>query len=71
MSTQQFKYIRKKLNLSQATLGLLLDSEAQSIVYWEQGKVDTTSLADIELRTIYLESTKEKRNISLVIDTLL
>lgn len=71
MSTQQFKYIRKKLNLSQATLGLLLDSETQSIVYWEQGKVDTTSLADIELRTIYLESTKEKRNISLVIDTLL
>ena len=52
----EFKYLRLELDLTQETLGKLLDKSGQSIALFEKGKQPIPRLVDVALRNYYCES---------------
>ncbi|EAS76922.1 transcriptional regulator, XRE family protein [Vibrio alginolyticus 12G01] len=70
LSREQFKFLRKEMNLSQSALGSLLFCDRQTIARWEKGESPISQAQDILLRAIYLESINETSHVAMMIESL-
>lgn len=70
LSKEQFKFLRKEMNLSQSALGSLLFCDRQTIARWEKGESPITQAQDILLRAIYMESINETSHVAMMIESL-
>jgi DNA-binding transcriptional regulator YiaG len=70
LSPDEFRFLRKELEFTQASLGQLLDRDAQSIAKWEKGEVDIPKMAGNFLRAIYKERTKGSIQLEALINRL-
>ncbi len=71
LSSDQFKFLRKELDLSQSSLGNLLFCDRQTIARWEKGECPITHTQDVLLRAIYLESINQDIGVTKMIKLLL
>ncbi|KJR21503.1 helix-turn-helix domain-containing protein [Vibrio sp. S234-5] len=70
LSKEQFKFLRKELNLSQSALGTLLFCDRQTIARWEKGETPISRPQDVLLRAIYRESINKESHIALMLEAL-
>ena len=70
LSGQEFRFLRKELELSQYKLGGLLGRDSQTIALWEKEKSDLPKMADMLLRAIYSEHLHENVQIINMIERL-
>jgi DNA-binding transcriptional regulator YiaG len=70
LSGQEFRFLRKELELSQDKLGGLLGRDSQTIALWEKEKSDLPKMADMLLRAIYSEHLNENVQIINMIERL-
>lgn len=56
LSSKEFRFLRKLLDLTQAELAVFLGCDAQSIARWEKGKTEVNGAADKLVRVLYLAS---------------
>lgn len=70
LSGAEFRYVRNSgLQLSQAVLGGMLGSDAQTVARWEK-KGNIPKLADKMIRLIYLEHTNGNERLRSAFETL-
>lgn len=55
LSPDEFRFLRKELEFTQASLGQMLGRDAQSVANWEKGGHEIQIMAANFLRAIYLE----------------
>jgi DNA-binding transcriptional regulator YiaG len=55
LSADEFRFLRKELEFTQASLGQILDRDAQSVANWEKGDTEIPVMAANILRAIYRE----------------
>jgi DNA-binding transcriptional regulator YiaG len=56
ITKDEFKFLRKELDLSQSNLGKIFDVDESTIRNWETGRTEITKLADFSLRCLFDES---------------
>lgn len=56
---KEFRFLRIELDLSQKTLGSLMDKSDQMVAKWEKGESKIPVLADKAIRDLYMESIGE------------
>ncbi|WP_277207054.1 helix-turn-helix domain-containing protein [Vibrio misgurnus] len=70
LSKEQFKFLRKELNLSQSALGALLFCDRQTVARWEKGDTPISRAQDVLLRAIYTESINRESHVALMLEAL-
>lgn len=70
VTSQEFKFLRLELNLSQAKLGALLDVSDQTIARWEKGEIEVSRISDVIVRGLYKESLDNDSDISQILNIL-
>lgn len=71
LSGEEFRFVRRQLELSQAGLAELLGCDEQSVARWEKGKVKRIdSAAERLLRIIYRGETRGDKKLKSVIEML-
>ncbi len=55
LNGQEFRFLRHELNLTQSSLGKLVDVSDQSVARWEKGETPVPGGADKVIRMLYTE----------------
>ena len=59
MSGDEFRKVRKAMNLKQANLGALMDVSERGIRRWEKNEIEIPKIAELALR--YLASDRRRK----------
>lgn len=70
ISSDEFKFIRVELNMSQKVLGNLLGVDSQTVARWEKGQTAIPRTTDVTLRALYIESNDEDSQVGLLLTML-
>lgn len=62
LSGKECRFLRVEMNMSQKTLALSFDVEAQTIARWEKEQSTIPRTSDVSLRAMYLESIDSESN---------
>ena len=68
LSGEEIRFLRKKMDLSQAELAKLMRHDAQTIARWEKGHTKISGAADCLIRIIYLLHTGEEFSEDLIVE---
>ncbi|NJM91987.1 MAG: helix-turn-helix domain-containing protein [Rhodospirillaceae bacterium] len=61
LTSQEVRFLRGLLDMTQAELGSALGKDAQTVARWEKGKTEIPPTEDIAVRQIYLEETGHRQ----------
>lgn len=70
ITSEEFKFLRIELNMSQKSLGHLLGVDTQTVARWEKGQTAIPRTADVTLRALYAESNDSDSQIGLMLNIL-
>ncbi|WP_017445234.1 helix-turn-helix domain-containing protein [Gayadomonas joobiniege] len=70
ITSEEFKFLRIELNMSQKSLGHLLGVDTQTVARWEKGQTAIPRTADVTLRALYAESNGSDSQIGLMLNIL-
>lgn len=70
LSPDEFRFLRKELEFTQASLGQLLGRDAQSVANWEKGSHEIPAMAANLLRAIYMERAQGNAHLEALINRI-
>ena len=70
LNSQEFKFLRIELNLSQKVLANRFGVTDQTIAHYEKGQSDIPRTTDAALRTLYMESIEKNNPVSYFFELL-
>jgi DNA-binding transcriptional regulator YiaG len=70
LSPDEFRFLRKELEFTQASLGQMIGRDAQSVAKWEKGEVEIPKMAGDFLRAIYKERANGNAKLEALINRL-
>lgn len=70
LNGEEFRFLRKELDLSQGRLGSLLGCEDQTIANWEKENTPLPQIADATIRMMYKEKHGGNQNFTKLIEFL-
>jgi DNA-binding transcriptional regulator YiaG len=70
LSGAEVRFLRKELDMSQATLADCLDIGETTIRNWESGRIKTTGPGDRMIRILYLEYATDNSKVRELVDRL-
>ena len=62
MSGEEFRKLRRSINLKQSELGVLMDVSERGIRRWENGEIEIPRIAELALRYVVDAQKKGKKN---------
>jgi DNA-binding transcriptional regulator YiaG len=62
VSGEEFRKLRRSINLKQSELGVLMDVSERGIRRWENGEIEIPRIAELALRYVVDAQKKGKKN---------
>lgn len=66
LTPKEFRFLRHELDLSQSSLGRIMEKTDQTVAKWEKGEVNIPVLADKAIRDLYLNNLGESQTASIL-----
>jgi len=70
ITSDEFRFIRIELNISQKALGKLLGVDSQTVARWEKAQTVIPRTTDVALRALYVESIDEESQVGFFLTML-
>lgn len=70
LTGSEFRFLRKELKLSQASVAATFGNDAQTVSLWERGENHVPQWADRMLRALYIETTTGDAGLRQIVDRI-